>query len=109
MYVKRTLPVHFPTNYNGNLSNQINIREEKEKYKEALSENNLHKKYKVKKNVKCLNSKEKESSILSNASSDDILLLGLIIFLYVGCEHSKENIILIGVLAYLLLGDKLGL
>ncbi len=109
MYVKRSLPVHFPANYNGNLSNSRVTEELKENIKETVSSSNLHKKYKVKKNKKCTHNKDTESSIFSNASNEDILLLGLIIFLYVGCDHSKENLLLIGILAYLLLGDKLGL
>ena len=108
MYVKRTLPMHFPANYNGNLSNNL-VEKDMNENTERAALCNLHKKYKVKKNIKHVQNKDIESLFFGNASKDDILLLGLIIFLYVGCDHSKENLLLIGILAYLLLGDKLGL
>ncbi len=97
MYIKRTPQINFPANYNGNLTGQ---KFEREKFAQ---------KYKFKRNTYKPNKRTEEHSIIDGMSNDDILLLGLLIFLYVGCEHSKENLILIGVLGYLLIESKLNI
>lgn len=100
MYVrKREFPSKFPPNYGGNLSAK-EYTEEKRKIKE------LHT-YKLRKNTYCKkkhdNRAENNHDLLLNSfSGDELLLLGLLVFLYVGCEHSKENLILMGAVAYLL-------
>lgn len=97
MYIKRTPQIKFPANYNGNLSSP---RYEYEKSKQI---------YKFKRNVFKPKKQNEEFSLLDSMANDDILLLGLLVFLYVGCEHTKENLLLIGILGYLLLESKLKL
>lgn len=45
-------------------------------------------------------------SVLDGGSGEELLLLGILIFLYVGSEHTKEDLILMGVVAYLLFGTE---
>lgn len=111
MYVKRTaMPEHFPANYSGNLTHgkENEDCEEIHNTESAADEAciSIPHKYKVKKNS-CRKRRGLEPlSLFGEASSDDILLLGLLIFLYVGCEHSRENLILMGIIAYLLFGAR---
>ena len=101
MYVrKRELPCTFPPNYRGNLS----LSEEK---CEHAPESKKHHTYRIRKNSYCKPQKDKKTDkkpamIFDSFSGDELLLLGLLIFLYVGCDHSKENLILMGAIAYLL-------
>ena len=95
MYIKRYPQISFPANYNGNLAN---AKYELEK---------AARRYKFKRNTYKAKKQKVEHGLIDGMSNDDILLLGLLIFLYVGCEHSKENLILIGVLGYLLIESKL--
>ena len=115
MYVRRSAPTHFPANYRGHLldgqnNHADNYTEDKDSQKEkkANSRSDIHK-YRIRKNATNRKSDKNSNSFLENASTDDVLLLGLLIFLYVGCEHSKENLLLIGIIAYLLFGTKLNL
>ncbi|MBQ7821380.1 MAG: hypothetical protein IJ391_03765 [Clostridia bacterium] len=111
MYVRRTaMPGRFPPNYHGNLvADNKDDHETDQRLEKNERQNNRHEavhKYKVRKNICRHSKKDTDNSLLKNASNDDLLLLGLIVFLYVGCEHSKENLMLMGALAYLLLGSK---
>ena len=98
MYVrKRELPNTFPPNYRGNLSlNEICEENHIESTKTSHT-------YKLRKNTYCTKKKKEKHEIpFDSFSGDELLLLGVLVFLYVGCEHSKENLILIGAIAYLL-------
>lgn len=105
MYIKRN-PSYgaFPLGYNGNLSSRdITIENEATKTDNTENNNDIckDKKYKFKKTgVSPLNHDENKKN-----DGDESLLLGLLLFLYVGCEHTSENLILMGIIAYLLFAD----
>ena len=91
MYVKSTRkPQRFPPGYNGVLSESHDIID------------NPHKHFTVRKNTFCPTKQEDNCDDKIDFLNNDLLLLGLLVFLYVGCEHTKENLILMGVVAYLL-------
>ncbi len=118
MYVRRTaMPERFPPNYHGNLSEEDKRKGQPFEHNRAeisRTSYNIHK-YKVKKNSYCTKrgntySKHEKHiekpSLFENATGDELLLLGLLVFLYVGCEHTKDNLILMGALVYLLFAVK---
>ncbi len=83
----------FPQNYNGSLL--------EEKQEASYEHNEIKpKKYLVKRN-KLLYQKDTKQDKRSG-STDDLILIGALAFLYIGCEHTKENWILMAALAYLL-------
>lgn len=108
MYVKRSpsMPRNFPANYKGNLITNESRVQIKNDDKPSEIEKIIQKHYLVKKNK--FHSKERKNlkQNFIDFSNDDILLLGLLVFLYVGCEHSKDNLIIMGVIAYLLFYGK---
>ena len=85
---------NIPQNYNGSLyepqSEGANCND--------CAKNNV-KRYTIKRNKFVLCKDKTESKEINN--TDNLILLGAFAFLYVGCEHTKENWILIGILAYL--------
>lgn len=96
MYVKSTRkPQRFPPGYNGILSEAP-----------VINTDNNQRRYSVKKNTFCPPGHKDKRDEKIDFSNDDLLLLGLLVFLYVGCDHSKENLILMGVVAYLLFYGK---
>ncbi len=85
----------FPQNYNGSLRQ---ISDENNEIRESLNEH--VKRYKIKRN-KAITHKAK-NELNDSGNIDDLILIGALAFLYIGCEHTKENLILMAVLAYLL-------
>ena len=84
----------FPQNYNGSLL--------EDKHEEACGhKESKPKKYIVKRNASIGPNNAKRNT--SSGSTDDLILIGALAFLYIGCEHTKENWILMAALAYLLL------
>ena len=84
----------FPQNYNGSLL--------EDKSEEACSHKEIKlKKYIVKRNASISPNNAKRNT--SSGSTDDLILIGALAFLYIGCEHTKENWILMAALAYLFL------
>lgn len=97
-HVKRTVPMGtLPQGYSGSLTVESTANVD-----DKARESGGHYKF-----TKCDKSKQSEHikpSLFDDDSGCELLLLGILIFLYVGCEHNKENLILIGVIAYLLFG-----
>ena len=84
----------YPQNYNGSLL--------EDKSEEACSHKEIKpKKYIVKRNASIGQNNAKRNA--RSGSTDDLILIGALAFLYIGCEHTKENWILMAALAYLLL------
>ena len=98
MYVRRnelSEKGKFPLNYNGSL-----LVDSLDKQHNCCPEEHHNTKYTVKRN-KCL-SKTKASISDLNRDNDDLILIGALAFLYIGCEHTKDNLILMAILVYLL-------
>ena len=90
---------NFPINYNGSLiQNSSNLKSE---CKEA---NRNTRKYTVKRNKHFPLPKEMHQC--QKYDNDELVLIGALAFLYIGCEHSKDNLILMAILAYLLFFGK---
>ena len=89
----------FPINYNGSLvQNSPRSNNECEKTKSNA------KKYIVKRNKHFQQPKEPNQS--HKCDNDELVLIGALAFLYIGCEHSKDNLVLMAILAYLLFFEK---
>lgn len=101
MYVRRSAEQarKFPPNYNGTLYGESCKREK-------MCESSENKHYTVKKNSykPCVKNDMRDKN--SETENGDLLLLGVLIFLYVSSEHSKENLVIMGAVAYLLLSGK---
>ena len=89
----------FPINYNGSLR-----KTDIDRPPDCQSPITVDKKYKIKRN-KCLTNRHPEATQKQD-HSDDLILIGALAFLYIGCEHTKENWVLMAILAYLLLFSK---
>ena len=85
---------NIPQNYNGSL-----YEPEIERSNCGDCKDNNVKRYTIKRN-KFVSCKNKTENTETN-NVDNLILLGALAFLYVGCEHTKENWVLIGILAYL--------
>ncbi len=102
MYVRRnelSERERFPVNYNGSLLKSTQISEQDYDTKPHHSA-----KYTVKRNK--LLPLHKESPPVTITDNDELILIGALAFLYIGCEHSKDNLILMAILAYLLFFGK---
>ena len=90
---------NFPINYNGNLIQNSS------KFIPECDETNCNtRKYTVKRNKHF--PLPKEMPQCQKYDNDELVLIGALAFLYIGCEHSKDNLILMARLAYLLFFGK---
>ncbi len=98
MYVRREPRFEskdFPQNYNGSL------RQTSDNSEEICENKDRHvNRYTVKKNKSIIHRPKDVCDNVGN--TDDLVLIGALAFLYIGCEHTKENLILMAILAYLL-------
>ncbi len=90
---------NFPINYNGSL-----IQNSSKPEPEFVETNCNTRKYTVKRNKHFPIHKEPPHS--QKYDNDELILIGALAFLYIGCEHSKDNLILMAILAYLLFFSK---
>ena len=98
MYVRRnelSEKKKFPINYNGSL-----LYNSLDDQSDCCPEARHVVKYRIKKNkfIPCT----KKSLFDLNGNNDDLILIGALAFLYIGCEHTKDNLILMAIIAYLL-------
>ena len=98
MYVRREPRFEskdFPQNYNGSLRQTSDVSDE------ICENNDGHvNRYTIKKNKSLTQRNRDVYDYVGN--TDDLVLIGALAFLYIGCEHTKENLILMAILAYLL-------
>ncbi len=94
MYVRKehVSKNNFPVNYNGTLKASVGTEE--------ITSDEHCRKFTVKKNK--FRNELKHDKDKVKLSDDELILLGLLVFLYVNCEHSKDNLIMMGIIAYLL-------